>query len=140
VRYVFVDTDVLIDFLIEREPFSTFSAQLFSLAEQKEITIFLTSLSFSNAFYVLRKFGTRDKLLSKLKEVRLLVKILDVNKKSVDLALASSFTDFEDALQYYSAIQHGKISVIITRNIKDYKLSDFPVLTPESYLKSRVSL
>lgn len=134
---VFADTDVLIDLLTDREPFSTFAAELFSLAEQKEISIYLTSLSFSNAYYVLRKFGTHDKIISKLKEVRLLTKLLEVNKTSVDLALASNFNDFEDALQYYSVIQHGKITAILTRNTKDYRHSDFPVLTPETYLKGR---
>ncbi|PKP40671.1 MAG: DNA-binding protein [Bacteroidetes bacterium HGW-Bacteroidetes-12] len=136
-QLVFVDTDVLIDFLTNREPFSSFAAELFSLAEQKEISIYITSLSFSNAYYVLRKFGTHEKIISKLKEIRLLTKLLEVNKTSVDLALASNFNDFEDALQYYSVIQHGKITTILTKNTKDYRHSDFPVLTPETYLKSR---
>lgn len=135
---VFADTDVLIDFLVDREPFSSHAAALFSLAERKELSIYITSLSFSNAYYVLRKFGTHQKILDKLKEVRLLSKLLEVNKTSVDLALASKFDDFEDALQYYSVVQHGKITTILTRNVKDYRHSDFPVMSPETYLKSRV--
>jgi len=134
---VFADTDVLIDFLTNRKPFGKYAAEVFSLAEQKKLSIYISALSFSNAYYVLRKYGTHNRILSKFKEIRLFTKLIEVNKTAVDMALSSSFSDFEDALQYYSAIQQGRISVILTRNIKDYKHADFPVLSPETYLKSR---
>ncbi|MFP5470359.1 MAG: type II toxin-antitoxin system VapC family toxin [Bacteroidia bacterium] len=135
-QQVFVDTDVLIDFLTDREPHSTHAAQLFALAEKRELNIYVTSLTFSNTYYVLRRLASHQKVIDKLRELSLLVKVIEVDKKAVELALVSSFTDFEDALQYYSAIQQGKLQVIITRNVKDYKHADFPVMTPESYLKT----
>jgi predicted nucleic acid-binding protein len=135
-QQVFVDTDVLIDFLTDREPHSTHAAKLFALAEKRELNIYVTSLTFSNTYYVLRRLASHQKVIDKLRELSLLVKVIEVDKKAVELALVSSFSDFEDALQYYSTIQQGKIQVIITRNTKDYKHADFPVMTPESFLKT----
>ena len=131
---VFFDTDVIIDFLTDRKPFSLESAKIFSLIDQKKIKGCVSSLSFSNLYYVLRKFGTHKKVISSLQELFELVDILKVESDTVKSALASDFKDFEDSIQYFAAQEYKKVDCIITKNIKDYKDSSLPVMTPETFL------
>ena len=131
---VFIDTDVIVDFLTDRKPFSLESAKIFSLIDQKKIKGCVSSLSFSNLYYVLRKFGTHKKVISSLQELSDMVDILKVDSDIVKSALTSDFKDFEDSIQYFAAQEHKKVDCIITRNIKDYKDSSLPVMTPETFL------
>jgi len=131
---VFIDTDVIVDFLTDRKPFSLESAKIFSLIDQKKIKGCVSSLSFSNLYYVLRKFGTHKKVISSLQELSDMVDILKVDGDIVKSALTSDFKDFEDSIQYFAAQEHKKADCLITRNIKDYKDSSLPVMTPDTFL------
>lgn len=131
---VFIDTYVIVDFLTDRKPFSIESAKIFSLIDQKKIKSYVSSLSFSNLYYVLRKFGTHKKVINSLKKLSGMVEILKVDGDIVRSALTSDFKDFEDSIQYFAAQEHKKIDCIITRNIKDYKDSPLPIMTPETFL------
>ena len=131
---VFIDTDVIVDFLTDRKPFSLESAKIFSLIDQKKIKGCVSSLSFSNLYYVLRKFGTHKKVISSLQDLSELVDILKVDSDIVKSALTSDFKDFEDSIQYFAAQEHKNVDCIITRNIKDYKDRSLPVMTPETFL------
>jgi predicted nucleic acid-binding protein len=131
---VFIDTDVIVDFLTDRKPFSLESAKIFSLIDQKKIKGCVPSLSFSNLYYVLRKFGTHKKVISTLQDLSELVDILKVDSDIVKSALTSDFKDFEDAIQYFAAQEHKNVDCVITRNIKDYKDGSLPVMTPETFL------
>ncbi len=131
---VFIDTDVIVDFLTDREPFSIESAKIFSLIDQKKIKGCVSSLSFSNLYYVLRKFGTHKKVINSLQELSEMVDIFKVDSDIIKSALTSDFKDFEDSIQYFTALEHKKLDCIITRNIKDYKDSPLPVMTPETFL------
>ena len=134
----FVDTDVILDFMIGREPFAMDAARIFTLSEQKQISICTTGLVFSNAYYVLRKLGTHKKVIEKLTQLARLIDIIGLYKVAVNRALESEFGDFEDALQHYAALAEN-VKIIITRNTKDYKNSELAVLTPDQYLKGRPS-
>ena len=131
---VFIDTDVIVDFLTDRKPFSLESAKIFSLIDQKKIKGCVSSLSFSNLYYVLRKFGTHKKVISSLQDLSEMVDIMKVDSDIVKSALTSDFKDFEDSIQYFAAQEQKKVDCIITRNIKDYKDSSLPVMTPETFL------
>ncbi len=130
---VFADTDVCIDLLANRKPFNAAAEKLFSLADNGKIEVCVSSLSFANIEYVLRSqysgHGSRQ-IIAKFKT---LVRVLPVDSKTIDLAIASDFNDFEDAIQYYSAIENG-ITVLVTRNIRDYKNAKIKVVTPETFL------
>lgn len=132
----FIDTDVILDFMIAREPYALDAARIFSLSEKKEISICTTGLVFSNAYYILRKLGPHKKVIEKLSQLARLLEIIGVSKLAVMQALQSEFNDFEDALQHYAALSEN-VKIIITRNTKDYKDSEIAVLTPDQYLKSR---
>lgn len=130
---VFVDTDVILDLLSERIPHFHFSAVLFTFAEMKKIELYTTPLIMANTFYILRKQLGNDEARSALRKLRILLKIIDSSESIIDKALNSSFTDFEDAIQYYTALENG-IRIILTRNLRDYKNADMIVQTPETFL------
>ena len=134
-----IDTDVIIDFLIDRKPFSREAAIIFTLIEQKKLKGYASSLTFSNLYYVLRKFESHNKVISKLDSISTILNILKVDEHTIKKALASGFPDFEDSIQYFCAIENRKIDVIITRNTKDYKKSDISILTPGDYLMTASS-
>ena len=132
---IFIDTDVIIDFLIDREPHSREAAIIFTLIEQKKLKGYVSSLTFNNLYYVLRKIESHNKVIAKLDSISRLLTILKVDQQIIKLAIASEFPDFEDSIQYNCALGYKKIDVLITRNIKDYKGSQIPVMTPAIYLK-----
>lgn len=133
---LFIDTDVIIDFLTDRKPHSREAAIIFTLIERKKLKGYVSSLTFSNLYYVLRKLESHNKVISKLESVADILNILKVEQQIIKRALASGFPDFEDSIQYFCALEHKKIDVIITRNTKDYKSSEIPVMTPGDYLKT----
>jgi predicted nucleic acid-binding protein len=132
----FIDTDVILDFLTAREPFALDAARIFSLSEKKKVSICTTGLVFSNAYYVLRKLGSHNKVMEKLTQLASFVDVIGLSKTAVMRALGSDFNDFEDALQHYAALSEN-VEIIITRNIKDFKFSELAVMSPDQYLKSR---
>lgn len=132
---IFIDTDVIIDFLIDREPHSREAAIIFTLIEQKKLKGYVSSLTFSNLYYLLRKIESHKKVIVKLDSISRLLTILKVDQQTIKYAIASGFPDFEDSIQYNCALDYKKIDVLITRNIKDYKGSEIPVMTPADYLK-----
>lgn len=137
---ILIDTDVILDFFFDREPFSENAAKILSLCESKEITGFVTPVIISNVYYLLRQTAKHEKVIEKLKLLVSITEVLVIDKASIVEALNSEFKDFEDALQNYSAEQNKEIDIIITRNTKDYKNSSLGVMTPDSYLKINNSL
>lgn len=134
-KKILIDTDVILDFFFDRQPFSKNAAIIFSLCENKQIEGFVTPVIISNTYYLLRRTAKHEKIIEKLKLLVKITSILDMNTKVVENALNSNFHDFEDALQNFSAINNGKIDAIITRNVKDFKKSTIGIFTPENYIK-----
>jgi predicted nucleic acid-binding protein len=134
-KKVFVDTNVALDLLAEREPHTHAAATLFSLFENGKAEGHLSALSFSHLAYLLPKTDHRHQTLSLLKTLKSLVKVLPVTSRVIDLALGSRFRDFEDAVQYYTALE-GHIGVLVTRNVRDYSSAEIMVCTAEEYLKT----
>ena len=131
---VFVDTDIILDLLSNREPFYIHSANLFSAADKNEIKLYVSSLSFANLNYILSKQYSVDQARKKLQKFKTLVTVLSVTDKVIELALSSDFKDFEDGIQYFTAIENN-IKTLLTRNLKDYKSAQISVLTAEQFLK-----
>jgi predicted nucleic acid-binding protein len=130
---IFVDTDVCIDLLSGRKPFNKTAEILFSQADNKKIKIYVSAISFSNIDYVLRSQYSSIHSRQVIGKFKTLVNVLAVDSKTIDLAIASDFQDFEDAIQYSCAIENN-LTILITRNIKDYKKASITVLTPETFL------
>ena len=133
-KKVFIDSDIILDLLAERDLFYDNAAKIFTLAYEKKIVLYTTATVLANVFYILRKIKGNEEAKRKLKNLRLLVHILPINENITDMALDSKFTDFEDALQYFTA-RENNVLAILTRNTKDYKVKDITVQTSEEYLK-----
>lgn len=131
---IFLDSDVILDFLLKREPFNLSARRIFGLAYSGEIQIFLSSLTVSNIHYILRKSFGNDGAIKKISELVSFCNILPVSEKEIFAAMKSGFSDFEDAIQHFSAVQNPEIKGIITRNLADYKKSQIPIFTPEAFL------
>lgn len=132
---VFVDTNILLDLLLEREPWAKDAAILFSMADRREIELLCCSLSFSTAVYLMQRFKyTRKEIVSKLTIAKSICTVTTVNEAVIDRMLQSDFVDLEDAIQYYSALASGA-EIILTRNPKDFATSNIPILTPREFIQ-----
>lgn len=131
---VFVDTDIVLDLLARREPFYAAAASLFSLAETGDLGLSVSSLTFANLFYILRKQVSARHAQEVLRDFKQLVTVLPVDDAVVEQALNAGFTDFEDAIQYYSALSAG-CTVLLTRNGRHYKKAAISIFTAESFLR-----
>jgi len=135
-RKLLTDTNIVIDLLAKREPFYKDTAKFFSLADRKQIKLTVSALTFANTNYILLKLKTSNQAKSILRKFKLLVDILPLDDKIINQALNDTdFVDFEDGLQYFSAIEND-VEIIITRNLKDFKKSAIPVMTAEQFLNS----
>lgn len=137
-RKILLDTNIVIDLLASREPFYAEAARLFSLADKKEIKLSVSALSLANAHYILSKFIQEQEARKALRSLKVLITTLPLDDKIVDLALNADFEDFEDAIQYYTAIENDQ-ELIITRNQSDFKNSKIPIMTAGEFIKSIVA-
>jgi len=128
-KKVLLDTNIIIDLLAKRDPFYQEAARLFSFADKGKVLLFTSALSVANVNYVLLKQGNPEVAKQILRNLKLIVGIISLDEKSISLALNDNeFSDFEDALQYFSAIENN-IDIIISRNLKDFEKSKLPVMT-----------
>ena len=133
---LFVDTNIVLDLLLQRQPFYNSAAELFTLADRGGVKLFVSSLTFNDLDYILSKQFDRSESRRILSKLKLLVNVLSVGDKIISLSLSSDFSDFEDAIQYFTATEHN-IHLLITRNLKDFKKAVITVMTAETYLKQR---
>lgn len=132
---LFIDTNIIIDVLAKREGFYLPAAQVLSLADAGKVKVYMSSLSVSHAHYILKKPLGKAAAKKVLRDLKVIVEVLDVTKKVVELALNDEeFLDFEDSLQYFTALENG-VDIIITRNIKDFTASTIPVMNADQFLK-----
>jgi predicted nucleic acid-binding protein len=132
---VFVDTNIILDLLGKREPFFKYAEALFLKAERKEIKLLISTMSYISTEYILRKQIGREKAKKALNGLRSISEVCGSGEKEIDLALVCDIRDFEDAFQYYSALNNAA-NVIITRDAKDFADSNLPVMSAEEYIKS----
>jgi len=132
---IFLDTDVILDLLTERKPHFSSALKLFQKIQHGDTLAYTSSVIFANLFYILSKHTNRLKAIQALLKLKTLVNVLDSGGKEIELALASDFKDFEDAIQYYTALR-GNMNFLLTRNVKDYKsVAGLPILLPLDYLR-----
>lgn len=133
-KTVFLDSDVLLDAALKRPNFAVAAMNIMDLADRKKLKAVTSSVSFVNVHYFIDKYERANKF-NLLKEIRSMLSITAIDETVIDSALKSERADFEDAVQYFAALNAG-VDVIVTRNIKDYKQAAIPVLTPEQFLKT----
>jgi predicted nucleic acid-binding protein len=134
-KHLFIDSDVLLDMLLNRDPFWGYTQLLLLESHNRAIKLSTSALVIANVNYIL---GKKIGALAAKNTIRTLVKrinILSFEHDIIELALISGFNDLEDGIQYLIAKRYN-CDVIITRNIKDYKQSTIPVLTSEQFLST----
>ncbi|WBA82888.1 PIN domain-containing protein [Endozoicomonas sp. GU-1] len=132
---LFLDADVVLDLLAKREPWFEQSAAIFSKIQSGEFYGATSVLVFANVFYILRRIKGQKAARATLQKLKSLLKVMATSEASLEIALHSTFTDFEDGIQYFTA-QSGGANLLITRNIKDYKTQNLAVMTPLQFLES----
>jgi predicted nucleic acid-binding protein len=130
---VLFDNDVVLDLILEREPFVADAAALFALHEQGRISGYVAAITPINVFYVTRKAKGLDVARRTVEELLNSLDVCPLDKPTMGTAHKLSFTDFEDAVQHASAEAAGP-DAIVTRNVDDYKNAMLPVFTPADFL------
>ena len=130
---VFIDSDIILDLLLEREGFYEYAALIFENSEKGNIYVFTSSISIANISYIIRKeIKNRKKVKEYIKNLIEFIHILPVEESTIQEALETDFLDFEDSIQYITAVQN-QMDYILTRNKKDYKTSSIKVYDSKEF-------
>ena len=132
---LFIDSDVILDLVLQREDHFEFVQNLFTQYQQGKCVLFASSIVVANLHFIIRKLHDLKFANSSVSFVSKHFKIIDANNEDIENAIQSKFSDFEDGVQYFSALRSKKIDVLLTRNVKDYKHSQLPVFTPKQWCK-----
>jgi predicted nucleic acid-binding protein len=130
-KNAFLDTNVVIDFLADRHPFSLAAAEIFNASVGSKVKLYISAVSFNNIYYILRQSLSHNRTIKLLDELCEITEVANVTDYIIKKSLRSGFSDFEDAIQYYCASSLNIIDFIITRNSKDFKKSAIPIVSAE---------
>lgn len=133
---VFLDTNILLDIILQRAPEFEHAEKILELSSAKEITCYCSSLAISHVFYAARKIIPASKLKPILIDLTEFVVIASVDKEVIERAFSSNFSDFEDAIQHECAVSIKGLNYIITNNRKDFKYSAVKTLNASEFIKT----
>ncbi|MBT4638752.1 MAG: PIN domain-containing protein [Deltaproteobacteria bacterium] len=136
---ILFDTNIVLDVLLDREPFSDLATKLFSRVEKKELKGFLGATTVTTIYYLASKVAGKKKADREISKLLSLFQIAPVNKPVLDEAIKSKFSDFEDSVLHEAAKQSG-VQGIVTRNPKDFKKATLSIYSPEELYKLLVSI
>ncbi|CDM93479.1 MAG: PIN domain-containing protein [Limnospira sp. PMC 1291.21] len=129
---VLIDTNVVLDFLQEREPFVENAARIFQQIDAGEIEGVITATTITNIYYIIRKFAGDGVARDAIAQILIDLTIAPVNRDVLEGAIALQFADFEDAVQYVCGISHP-VDVIVTRDVTGFSAATIPVVLPENF-------
>lgn len=132
---IFVDTNILVDLIADRKPFSKYAIQLFDKAEKREVSLFVSSHSVATTNYLLNKYVSEKQLRAILYDLLDFVTVIPIDIENLKRGLLSNHKDFEDALQINCAESMVEMDFIVTRNIKDFQKSNIQIVNPEELPK-----
>ena len=130
---VFLDTNVVIDFMGEREGFFESASAIFSMIEDKTIRASVSALTIINCAYILKKAYCKEVMLDKVDILCHMLDVMPIEKSQLQSAIRMKPYDYEDAVQYLSALPHHP-DVIITRDKKGFCDFDIPLMTPSEFV------
>ncbi|HUX20776.1 MAG TPA: PIN domain-containing protein [Spirochaetia bacterium] len=130
---VFLDSDVILDFLLGRKPFALSAGMIFAHAERGELQLCTSTVSFLNVHSIAATQTNKGEAATLIRQLRTLVSLLPVTVQAVDVALGTEGHDLEDQVQFNCA-QENQIDFLVTRNIKDYPKKGLPVMPPDVFL------
>ncbi len=133
-KNVFLDTNILMDILANRQPFYKTSSEIYKLGLRKKTAFFTSSNTILTLHYLLKKFVTEENIRKALDEITEDIKIIPVDYNIIKKSLKSNHKDFEDAIQIVAAQSIVDMYCIVTRDLKDYKNAEINVFTPDEFL------
>ncbi len=133
---LFIDSDILLDLLTERNDYKA-AAALFTMIERGEFQGFTSPIVLANVHYIMSKYAGKERLLRNLNMIRKILSVISIDETVIDEALAAGERDFEDSIQFIAAYKHG-IDIIITRNKRDYTGSRLPVLSASEIVAAQL--
>jgi predicted nucleic acid-binding protein len=131
---VLLDTNVILDVALERQPFFDDSETIISLVEQRQIEGYICASSFGDLYYIIRKAKGRDLALEFLREIVTLCQVATVDSNAINMALTINFRDFEDAIKYSTAVLNN-FDIIVTRNSSDFPVTTPRIMTPQQLIQ-----
>ena len=135
---VLIDTNIIVDVALDRDPFFTQSEQIVRLAELKQIEGYISASTFSDLYYVIRKTKGKDWTLQFLQRMATICQIATVDQVVVSMTLTANFRDFEDAIQYSTAVM-SQLDVIVTRNPQDFVGAALQIMTPDALIQELIN-
>jgi predicted nucleic acid-binding protein len=133
-----LDTNVILDIALERQPFFEASEQVLAFAEQGQITGYISASTFGDLYYVIRKNKGQEQTLDFLRKISRFCQVATVDQAMVSMALAANFSDFEDAVQY-STVVLNHLDAIVTRNPQDFSEAALQIITPDALIQALTS-
>jgi predicted nucleic acid-binding protein len=131
---VLIDTNIIVDVALDREPFFTDSEQVVRLVEREQIEGYLSASTFSDLYYIIRKAKGHSWTLQFLQRMVILCQVATVNHAAISMALTVNFKDFEDAIQYATAVINH-LDAIVTRNPQDFAVTTPRIMTPNELIQ-----
>ena len=128
-----IDSNVVLDVLQNRHPNYETSYKVLVMCYDKKLLGYISTLTFANIVYIMRKELNSDKIVELLEYLKPIFDFVDFKKTDIEQAAKMKWKDFEDAIQYLAAKQI-KAQYIVTRNLKDFALSEVPAITPDELL------
>jgi predicted nucleic acid-binding protein len=133
-KNIFLDTNILVDIVSNRMPFSKTAIAIFDYCQTFSIKMYATSHSIATMHYISKKVVDETELRSIIEDLLDIISIIPVTEYSLRKSLKSNHKDFEDAIQIISAQSIDDMDCIITRDLKDYKNAEVTVYTPDQFL------
>lgn len=130
-KHYFVDTNILVDLVADRRPYSKHAVQLFQQAEGGAVRLYTSSHSLATTHYLLKKYLDENQLREVLHHLLEVLQIIAVDENIIKRSLRSAHPDFEDAIQMLCAESVGQMDAIFTRNVRDFKNGLIPAINPD---------
>jgi predicted nucleic acid-binding protein len=132
---VLIDTNIILDFLLQRDPFSQDADQLFQAIDTAKVVGYITATTLTDIFYIARRqTGSIEQARQAVSEILTVMMICPVNRSILEAAFTSGLTDFEDAIQIFCAVDQG-LDAIVTRDNQGFLNSSIPVLSIQDLLQ-----
>jgi predicted nucleic acid-binding protein len=131
---VLIDTNIIVDVALDRDPFFTDSEQVLRFVEQQQIQGYVSASTFSDLYYIIRKVKGHSWTLQFLQRMVTLCQVATVKDTTINMALTVNFRDFEDAIQYSAGVLNH-LDAIITRNKSDFTVTTPRIMTPEDLIE-----
>jgi predicted nucleic acid-binding protein len=135
---VLIDTNIIVDVALDRDPFFAASEQVLRFVEQQRVEGYISASTFSDLYYIIRKTKGHAWTIQFIQGITTFCQVATVNQATISMALATNFKDFEDAILYGTAVLNN-LEVIVTRNQKDFPVTTPRILTPEQLIQELTS-